>query len=95
MQIKRSLKAATIAGALIVAAATPAMAVVEYVGGGTWDHGAGTAIVWSDYYHSSKCHTSTAVGEYTDKAQAGAGYWSFAQADVALYGNKAYYSTTC
>ncbi|RZB18740.1 hypothetical protein StrepF001_13335 [Streptomyces sp. F001] len=42
------------------------MATVVSAGGGTWDYGAGTAIVWSDYYHGTKCHGSTAVGEYID-----------------------------
>ncbi|MFB7306647.1 lactococcin 972 family bacteriocin [Streptomyces sp. NPDC056192] len=95
MTIKRSLKVAVAAGALIVAGATPALATVVSVGGGTWDYGAGTAIVWSEYYHSTKCHSSTAVGEYIDSDEAPKAEWSIAQADVALSGNKSYYSTTC
>ncbi|MEV7859221.1 hypothetical protein AB0O86_10405 [Streptomyces hirsutus] len=50
MNIKNSLKVAMAAGVLIVAGAAPALAIVKQVGGGTWDYGAGTATVWSDYY---------------------------------------------
>ncbi|GAA3852586.1 lactococcin 972 family bacteriocin [Streptomyces sp. NPDC003631] len=96
MKIKSGLKASLAAGALVIAAATPALATITYPAeGGTWDHGAGTAIVWSDYYHGSKCHGSTAVGKYIDSDEAASGSWSFAQADVALSGNKAYYNTSC
>jgi hypothetical protein len=95
VSIKRGFKLAVASGALVMAAAAPALAVVENVGGGTWDHGAGTAVVWSDYYHGTKCHGSTAVGKYIDSDEAGKGSWSFAQAEVALSGNKAYYNTSC
>ncbi|MFG2562751.1 lactococcin 972 family bacteriocin [Streptomyces sp. NPDC048496] len=96
MKIKNGLKVGIAAGALVVAAATPALATITYPAeGGTWDHGAGTAIVWSDYYHGSKCHGSTAVGKYIDSDEAAKGSWSFAQATVALSGNKAYYNTMC
>ncbi|MFD5182683.1 lactococcin 972 family bacteriocin [Streptomyces sp. NPDC058372] len=66
MRLKRVLKSVAISSALVVAAATPAMATVVNVGGGTWDYGAGTATVWSDYYHKSKCHGSTSVGAEVD-----------------------------
>ncbi|MEV5434298.1 lactococcin 972 family bacteriocin [Streptomyces sp. NPDC052701] len=65
------------------------------VGGGTWDYGAGTSYVWSDYYHKDKCHGSTSVGEYIDSDEASAGNWSITQADAALSGNETYYRTTC
>ncbi|MFH9083944.1 lactococcin 972 family bacteriocin [Streptomyces sp. Ru62] len=93
---KRSLKVAIAAGALVIAGATPALATISYPAeGGTWDHGAGTSYVWSDYYLSSRCHGSTSVGEYIDTDEASAGNWSITQADAALYGNKAYYKTSC
>ncbi|MDX3587218.1 lactococcin 972 family bacteriocin [Streptomyces europaeiscabiei] len=95
MKIKRGVKLAVAAGALVLAGATPALATVVSVGGGTWDYGAGTSYVWSYYYHGSKCHGSTAIGEYIDTDEAAKGSWSIAQADVALSGNKSYYSTTC
>ncbi|MFD7405177.1 lactococcin 972 family bacteriocin [Streptomyces sp. NPDC059866] len=95
VNIKRGIKLAAVTGALVVAGAAPAMATVVSAGGGTWDYGAGTAIVWSDYYHGTKCHGSTAVGEYIDSDEAAKGSWSFAQADVALSGNKSYWNTSC
>ncbi|MFG2112920.1 lactococcin 972 family bacteriocin [Streptomyces sp. NPDC048718] len=94
--IKRSLKIAAVTGALIVAGAAPALATITYPAeGGEWDHGAGTAMVWSDYLHPSKCHGSTSVGTYTDTDTASAGSWSMTGAPVMLSGNKAYYKTTC
>ena len=95
MKIKRGMKIAAAASILVLAGATPALATVTHVSGGTWDYGAGSSIVWSDYYHKDKCHSSTAVGEYIDSDEAAAGSWSYAQADVALSGNESYYSTSC
>ncbi|MFD4986344.1 lactococcin 972 family bacteriocin [Streptomyces sp. NPDC058374] len=95
MRLKRVLKSVAISSALVVAAATPAMATVVNVGGGTWDYGAGTATVWSDYYHKSKCHGSTSVGAEVDSDVASAGSWSITQAKAALSGNKSYYKTEC
>ncbi|MFF8695942.1 lactococcin 972 family bacteriocin [Streptomyces sp. NPDC015144] len=95
MNFKRVAKVAAVSTALVVAAATPALATVVSIGGGTWDYGAGTAIVWSDYYHGSKCHGSTSVGKYIDSDEEAAGGWSLTQAEVALSGNESYYKTTC
>jgi hypothetical protein len=95
VQVKRSLKVAAAAGILIVAGATPALATIEQVGGGTWDYGAGTATVWSDYYHKDKCHGSTSVGKTIDSDEAAKGSWSITQAEVKLSGNESYYKTTC
>ncbi|MEV7613207.1 lactococcin 972 family bacteriocin [Streptomyces sp. NPDC089799] len=95
MQIKRSMKVAVATGALIIAGAAPALATTVNVSGGTWDYGAGTATVWSDFYHGSKCHGSTSVGSYIDSDEASAGSWSITAAPVKLSGNKSYYNTTC
>jgi hypothetical protein len=93
---KHSLKIAVAAGALVIAGAAPALATISYPAeGGTWDHGAGTSYIWSDYYLSTKCHSSTSVGDWIDSDEAGAGSWSITQADAMLYGNKTYYSTSC
>ncbi|MFD0772448.1 lactococcin 972 family bacteriocin [Streptomonospora algeriensis] len=36
---------------------------VDYVGGGEWTHGiSDSGTVYSNYYHGSSCHGSTAVG---------------------------------
>ncbi|MCX5178335.1 lactococcin 972 family bacteriocin [Streptomyces virginiae] len=95
MQIKRSMKIAVATGALIVAGAAPALATTAYVGGGEWNYGAGTATVWSDYYHGSKCHGSTSVGAYIDSDEAAKGSWSITSAKVKLSGNNSYYNTSC
>ncbi|AQU68263.1 hypothetical protein BBN63_20640 [Streptomyces niveus] len=95
MSLKRVVKMAAVSTALVVAGATPALATVINIGGGTWDYGAGTAVVWSDYYHGSKCHGSTSVGAYIDSDEEAAGGWSITQAEVAASGNESYYRTSC
>lgn len=40
MKIKRGVKLAVASSALVLAGATPALATVVSVGGGTWDYGA-------------------------------------------------------
>jgi hypothetical protein len=96
VKTKRSLKVGVTAAALVLAGAAPALATISYPAeGGTWDHGAGTAQVWSDYLLGSRCHGSTSVGKYIDTDEAAAGSWTITAATAALYGNKAYYSTSC
>ncbi|MFF7247693.1 lactococcin 972 family bacteriocin [Embleya sp. NPDC008237] len=95
MKLKRAAKLMAVSGALVVAVATPAIATIDYPSGGTWDHGAGTATVWSHYYHPSVCHGSTSVGTYTERASAAAGSWSYTSATAKLSGNESYYRTTC
>ncbi|MFE9658434.1 lactococcin 972 family bacteriocin [Streptomyces sp. NPDC005955] len=95
MSIKRRIKVAVAAGALVAATATPAFAVVQNIGGGIWDHGAGTANVWSDYYHKDKCHGSTSVGKTIQSDEAAKGTWSMTQVQAKLSGNQTYYRTTC
>ncbi|MFF4761520.1 lactococcin 972 family bacteriocin [Streptomyces sp. NPDC001292] len=95
VNIKDSLKVTVAAGVLVAAGATPALATIAYVGGGTWDYGAGTATVWSDYYHPDKCHGSTSVGKTIQSDTASKGYWSVTSVQAALYGNETYYKTTC
>lgn len=95
MNIKSSLKAALAAGVLIVAGAVPALATVKNIDGGIWDYGAGTATVWSDYYHPDKCHGSTSVGRTIQSDTATKGNWSITSVQAALYGNETYYKTTC
>ncbi|MBM6630033.1 lactococcin 972 family bacteriocin [Mammaliicoccus vitulinus] len=34
------------------------------VNGGTWNYGISNKYVWSNYYHGSKAHYSTAIGRY-------------------------------
>ncbi|MFJ3970924.1 lactococcin 972 family bacteriocin [Streptomyces parvus] len=93
--MKRGIKLAVASCALVAFGASPAMAKVVSIGGGTWDYGAGTAIVWSDYYHKTKCHGSTSVGKWIDSDEAAKDSWSITQADVSLSGNETYYRTSC
>ncbi|MFG2426771.1 lactococcin 972 family bacteriocin [Streptomyces sp. NPDC048590] len=95
MRIKRAVQIAVVTGTLVAGGAVPALATIKEIGGGTWDYGAGTSYVWSDYYHKSKCHGSTSVGSFIDSDEASAGDWSLTQADAALSGNETYYKTTC
>ncbi|MFF8998751.1 lactococcin 972 family bacteriocin [Streptomyces achromogenes] len=95
MKFKNVLRAGAAAGVLVVAGAVPALATTVSVGGGTWDYGAGTATVWSDYYHPSTCHGSTSVGKTIQSDTAPSGDWSITQVQAALSGNKTYYKTTC
>ncbi|MEU2338512.1 lactococcin 972 family bacteriocin [Streptomyces sp. NPDC006654] len=95
MKFRNGLRAAAAAGVLVVAGAAPALATTVNVGGGTWDYGAGTATVWSDYYHSTKCHGSTSVGKTIQSDTASKGNWSITQVESALSGNETYYKTTC
>lgn len=96
MKIRNGLKVAIAAGAIVSAIAGPALADQISIGGGTWNYGAGSQVVWSNYHHPSVCHGSTAVGQYTVRSpDTAAGYWSYASAPVKVSGNNAYYRTTC
>ncbi|MFP1627016.1 lactococcin 972 family bacteriocin [Streptomyces sp. 5K101] len=97
MNIKKVVRLGVATGALVVATATPALAVVVNAGGGTWDYGTNSSTVWSNYYHGSLCHGSTAVGTYTDRSpDTAAGRWSYASApERDFVEDKSYYRTTC
>ncbi|MFW6720669.1 lactococcin 972 family bacteriocin [Streptomyces sp. MAR4 CNY-716] len=88
-------KLAVVAGAIVAATVTPALAETSYVGGGTWVHGLTGHTVYSDYYHYGKCHGSTSVGTYTDRDAAFAGLWSETEAPRPVTGAEAYWRTTC
>ncbi len=93
--LKRTCATLLISAGLTAGAVGVAAAAVEYVGGGIWDHGLTSSIVYSDYYHGSVCHGSTAVGTKTVRASAPAGYWSLADAPRDIANNQAYWRTTC
>ena len=52
-----------LAAALALGSVAPAMAVVESVGGGTWNHGLTSSPrgVWSNYVHNGKMHSATSI----------------------------------
>lgn len=83
------------AGALTIGAtlgATPANAYTSYPEGGTWDYG-NSGKTWSNYYHGSKKHRSTACNSYTclRSADAAKGNWSYASVSWTVTGNTWYY----
>ncbi|WP_017569942.1 lactococcin 972 family bacteriocin [Nocardiopsis halotolerans] len=93
--IRRTAATVLLASGLAVGATGTALAVVEYVGGGRWEHGFSAGSVYSNYFHGGVCHGSTAVGTYTDRTSAPAGYTSYATAPEARWGNKTYWRTSC
>ncbi|MEU3183818.1 lactococcin 972 family bacteriocin [Streptomyces sp. NPDC006923] len=96
VRIKRGIKLAIAAGALVVGTAAPALATVVGVGGGTWDYGADATWTWSDYYHGSKCHGSSVQGKnYYTSGDTAAGAWANAGAPAKLSGNQAYWRNSC
>ncbi|GAA1440475.1 lactococcin 972 family bacteriocin [Nocardiopsis tropica] len=63
--LKRAAASLVLAAGLTAATAGVADAAISYVGGGTWYHGLTTGRVYSNYFHATLCHGSTAVGTYT------------------------------
>lgn len=67
--------------------------ITEYAGGGTWDHGISIDQVWSNYYHGTKIHGSTAEntnGQYFSGWK-DPGVWSYKSIKASLWGNKVYW----
>lgn len=94
--MRRVFATVSLAAGITIGSAGAALAVTEYVGGGAWDHGfMGNDYVYSNYYHGSVCHGSTAVGTYTSRASAPAGSTSYAQAPRANSNNETYWRTSC
>ena len=89
-------KAAAAIGASLIAlsavTAMPADAKIDYVGGGTWDHGVGWTKVWSNYKHNKKRHGSSVKGtRFVDSGCVAKGKWSRASTKRALWGNRTWY----
>ncbi|MEU1898521.1 lactococcin 972 family bacteriocin [Nocardiopsis dassonvillei] len=90
--LRRAAATLAIAAGLTAGTAGVAAAAVSYVGGGTWYHGLTSSVVYSDYFHGSRCHGSTAVGRYTVTSAAYLpGYTSRASAPRALSNNESYW----
>jgi lactococcin 972 family bacteriocin len=90
----KSLKIAVSTAALLVATAGTA-AATDYVGGGQWNHGTDATWVWSNYYHKTNCHGATSVGERTVRRDASKGQWADTTTPAKLFGNKAYWRSSC
>jgi lactococcin 972 family bacteriocin len=92
---KRPLVVAAVALASL-GAASPAMAAVQYVGGGTWDYGTGGGRVWSDYHHGSRRHqTSVNNGQNHYSSCVGGGNWARASASSRWWTSDKSYWNWC
>lgn len=68
-------------------------AVVYPREGGVWHYGA-SPVVYSRYFHPSKCHGVTVVGRTTIRLTGvRGGWWAATAVERKLLGNKAYYHT--
>lgn len=94
-RVSTAFAAVGLAGVLAFGGASAANATTTYIGGGTLDHGVdiGYRLTWSNYYHFSKSHGSTACSTVscTRSDRAPARYWSFADRPNTLWGNQAFY----
>jgi len=92
--IRRLSTSTLLVGALICGAATAAASAIVYPPpeSDTWDRGAGTEYVWSDYNHTI-CHSSTSVGRTTETDTASSG-WTITKVRAKVFGNETYYATT-
>ncbi|MDG6101119.1 hypothetical protein Daura_00685 [Dactylosporangium aurantiacum] len=94
MGLKKKVAAGIATGVMSVAMASPALAVVTYVEGGTWDHGENNSIVWSYYYHPNNNHKSSVkTNQVYPSGCTSPGYYSYASAasrfwsvDYSYYG---------
>lgn len=90
--LKRAAATLVIAAGLTAGTASVATAAISYVGGGTWYHGLTSGRVYSDYFHATRCHGSTAVGTYTVTSAAMLpGKTSEASAPRAVSNNETYW----
>ncbi|MCY9787584.1 lactococcin 972 family bacteriocin [Nocardiopsis sp. EMB25] len=95
INFRRTTVTVLLTSGLALGAAGIAAADVDYVGGGTWYHGITETRVYSNYYHGSVCHGSTAVGTTVVRDSAPAGGTSRASAPRAWTNNQSYYRTSC
>lgn len=74
-----------------------ALARIDYVGGGKWNHGSDNASAWSFYYHGSNCHTASIKSgdRIVSKSQRAAGYTAKASWSNTWKVESAYYNNRC
>lgn len=81
---------------LLFGAAAPASAAVETPEGGLWDYGVNYWVLntWSDYYHETDAHGSTACSANAcdESGTVPGGQWSEASISATWGGNTAYYN---
>ncbi|MFF4397024.1 lactococcin 972 family bacteriocin [Streptomyces sp. NPDC001480] len=80
--MRNGVKVALAAGALLVAAATPALAITVDAGGGKWSYDEGANTAWSNYKHPNNKHASSVSigGTLTKSGCTAKGQWSLASA---------------
>ncbi|MBQ8999834.1 MAG: lactococcin 972 family bacteriocin [Clostridium sp.] len=91
--IKKALTSMVVAG-MVLSNSVVAMAATKQVDGGNWGYGTNLTKCYSNYYHGSKSHNSTAInGNATSSysGQTSAKYTSYASVSRTLKGNTAYY----
>jgi lactococcin 972 family bacteriocin len=99
MRISRRFATGVSAIAIVVGTAAPALATVEYPGGGTWNYGTNRTEVWSNYHHPNNKHRSSVIngyGEYLSSGCKNPNVWSYAslRADPNRV-DHAYWSNSC
>ncbi|WPF66572.1 MULTISPECIES: lactococcin 972 family bacteriocin [unclassified Corynebacterium] len=91
-KISRGLAATALSGALVAGGAAAALAAQVNVGGGIWTYGTDGGQVYSNYYHPTARHGSTAVGTITaNSGCVNPGLTSYASAPKKWRGNQSYY----
>lgn len=93
MSIKKTATRAITAGILLTTTAA-GIASADNVGGGIWNHGFGLTTVYSNYYHPSTCHGSTAIGTVKNySGNTNPGVWAYASSQRTSSGtNQAYWN---
>ena len=95
----RIAKLAVATACFTVIPAGLALAVVDYPGGGTWDHGTTLFNVWSNYSHDTLCHTATVTtggGSVDASGPKLPGETAMARLDKAPWDHgSAFWSTSC
>ncbi|MDV6013001.1 lactococcin 972 family bacteriocin [Haloechinothrix sp. LS1_15] len=112
--LQRGLLAVAAAGALIVGGGGAALAdsggtemdpdspstldSVEFVGGGEWHYGTSAFSGYSNYYHGTRCHGSTAISgdNIVRSPDTPAGNWAYAEVSRDGFSTiHAYWRNTC
>lgn len=93
--IKKSLTALVLGG-IILSNSSIAMAAKSYFGGGILYHGVTLTECYSNYYHATKAHMSSAMngrGKIVKSSWTPVRYTSYATVEKTLIGNQSFYST--
>ncbi|MEH0399162.1 lactococcin 972 family bacteriocin [Streptomyces sp. NPDC053741] len=80
MNKRIGLKAAIATAGLVLAAATPALAVTVDAGGGRWSYDQGANTAWSNFLHAKQTHASSVMigSQLTRSGCTDKGVWSLA-----------------